>query len=555
MLAEFRVFDIKLVLRFITPNLLQTNLYSFFSAFFLHLSSPGYIKVFGLLRNGMLWNERMFYSFVGTSQSISIALPTAADDITDTDNSDGLPAEAMDFNNESKKPLLCWFDGLNTQNIESEVATDAVETDDYDGAFGIVPEVRLSRTRMNAVKLARNGDYAEAVDEKIRAVALVRIIYGDNSVQLARVNVELGEGYLKLRRLPLQAIKHAEEARNILLEIESSRYDDSIASENRVETAAVLELIYFVLGKANKMLKKYKYADNFLQKANLVQRKKASDCGASLVDKYKTLETLVLLGEVSRLRKQYGHAMEWFEKAVELIETHFGSKSGELVGLHHQIGKTELQLGKEANFERVYESYEKARIVASAACGKTSSAYADSCACLANAYITEGNRMHFASAETALDEAILIYTKSYGKSHRKTLEAEENLCRLLLQGSKYKEAEEKINLLIKGKTEKYGEVSEPAADAYKMLGGLFLSQNKFKSAVPKLMKCKEIYTVVLGPQSKKTKSLSKVLDSIKRSPASNEVNIPEEKLKERPRFNNSVSSPKSFAFTKSAGNF
>ena len=456
---------------------------------------------------------------------------------------------------EAKRPLLCWFDGLNIQSNETENATENVEVDDSEEIFGVVPEVRLSRTRINAAKLARNGDFSEAVDEKIRAIALVRIIYGDWSVQLARAYVELAEGYLKLRKLPLQAIKHAEHSRDILLEIESSRYNENSATENRVETAAVLELIYFVLGKAKKMLKNYKSADNFLQKAHLVQTKKANDCGTNLIDAYKTLETLLLLGEVSRLRKQHGHAMEWFEKAVELVEVKFGNDSGELVGLYHQIGKTELQLGKHANFERVYESYEKARTIASSTCGRMSLEYADSCACLAKAYIVEGDRMRSSSAETALDEAIMIYSSKYGDSHRKTLEAEENRCRLLLQGRKYKEAEEKIKHLIRGKLEKYGEISEPVADSYKMLGGLFLSQNKFRLAMPNLMKSKDVYKVVLGPQNKKTKSLSKIIESIKKSPASNELNIPEDKLKERPRFNNSVSGPKSFAYTKSAGNF
>lgn len=487
-----------------------------------------------------------------TSKVLNIALPIAAEPSTEQENAED--AEETSLKKGNKKPLVCWFDGLNIQNIERENSEESFETDSNDEPLGIVPEVRLSRTRINAAKQTRKGNYAEAVDEKIRAVALVRIIYGDFSVQLARAYAELAEGYLKLRKLPLQAIKHAEHSRDILLEIESSRYNENSASENRVETAAVLELIYFVLGKANKMLKNYKNADNYLQKAHLVQGKRADDCGASLLDTYKTLETLVLLGEVSRLRKRYGHAMEWFEKAVELVESKFGNESGELIGLYHQIGKTELQLGKHANFERVYESYEKARKVATSAYGKTSLEYADSCACLAKAYLTEGDRMNFSSAETALDEAVMIYTTNYGASHRKTLEVEENLCRLLLQGSKYKEAETKINYLIKGKVDKFGEISEPVADAYKMLGGLFLSQNKFKSAMPNLMKSKDIYKVVLGPQKKKTKNLSKMIDFIKRSPASNELNLPEEKLKERPRFNTSVSGSKSYGFTKPIGN-
>ena len=425
-----------------------------------------------------------------------------------------------------------------------------IEDSDGDKAFGQVPEVLLSQTRINAAKLARNGDHTEAVNEKIRGVALSRIIYGEVSVQVARAYAELAEGYLKLRKLPLQAIKHSEYSRDILLEIESSRYKDNLASENRMETATVLELIYFVLGKANKMLKHYRNADNFLQKAHLVQTKKANDCGISLVDTYKTLETLVVLGEVSRLRKKHGHAMEWFEKAVELVEVKFGNECGELVGLYHQIGKTELQLGKHANFQRVYESYDKARKIASSTYGNMSSQYADSCLCLATAYLTEKDRTRFSLAETALDEAILIYTSVYGPSHSKTLSAQGNLFQLFLQDRKYKEAEAKANVLIEGQLVKYGEISEPVADTYRMLGGLFLTQNKHELAMPNLMKSIEIYKVVLGPQNQKTRRLSKVIESIKKSPASSKLNMPEEKLRDRPRFNTTISGTKSFSYTK-----
>lgn len=484
---------------------------------------------------------------------MNVALPSASEtslqkeDVGDDDN------EQTRLNKNAKKPLLCWFDGLNlNKETQSENAEDENEPE-YDDAVNMLPEVRLSRTRINATKLARSGYNEEAVNEKIRMIALVRIIYGDYSVNLARAYVELAEGYLKLRKLPLQATKHAGTARDILLELEATRGNEYNMSENRAESASVLELIYFVLGKASKMLKHYKKADNLLQKAHLVQTKKANDCGATLVDTYKTLETLTLLGEVCRIRKQNGHAMEWFEKAVELVEAKLGSESNELILLYQHIGKTELQLGKHANFERVFDIYEKARTVASSVCGKTSVEYADSCASLANAYIAQGDRIHSASAETALEEAIMVYRSVLGANHRKTLDCEENICRLYLQGRKFNEAEGKVALIIKGKKEKYGEISEPVADSYKTLGGLFLSQNKFKLAMPKLLKSKEIYTVVLGPQHKKTKNLSKVIESIKKSPATNELSMPDEKLKERPRFNNTVSGPKTFAFTKTVG--
>jgi len=480
------------------------------------------------------------------SSTLSIALPSVSEIASENARNEDELKETVDIK-DTKGPLLCWFDGLLTKNPESD-EMENVEGDDPDEKYGLVPEVLLSRARMNAAKLTRNGDYAEAVDEKIRAVALTRIIYGDINVQVARAYAELAEGYLKLRKLPLQALKHSEYSRDILLEIEASKSQDEIG--NRVETAAVLELIYFIMGKANKVLKHYKNADNLLQKAHLVQTKKANDCGATVVDSYKTLEALLLLGEVSRLRKQHGHAMEWFEKAIELVEVKFGSESSELIGLHHQIGKTELQLGKHANFQRVYESYEKARKIASAAYGNLSLQYADSCLCLAKAYIAEQNRLNFSLAETALEEAFSIYTSKHGKSYRKTLEVQENLCQLLLQERKYKEAESMINSLLRGKLEKYGEISESVADTYRMLGGLFLSQNKYELAMPNLTKSMEIYKVVLGVQNKKTRRISKVIESIKKSPVSSKLNIPEEKLKGRPRFNNMVSGPKSFTYKK-----
>ena len=497
----------------------------------------------------LLFTNHCFVYFVDVPKVLNIALPSSSG-INDG-NTEALQEDVNNSKKKSKWPLLCWFDGLDLHKDKQEVEETEDPTDN-ESIFGVLPEIRLSQARVNAMKLSRCGNNNEAVDEKIKAIALVRIIYGDCSVQLSRAYAELAEGYLKLRKLPLQAKKHAENARDILLEIETLRNDESSGSENRAETAAVLELIYFVLGKASKSLKHYKKSDNFLQKCYLVQTKKADECGTTIVDTYKMIETLTLLGEVARLRKQNGFAMEWFEKAVELVEKKLGSESGELIALHDQIGKTELQLGKHANFERVYESYEKARSIASSVYGKTSVEYANSCASLAKAYLLEGDRTHSSSIETALEEAITVYTSLIGQHHKKTIDAEESLCRLYLQERKFKEAEVKINNIINGKVEKYGEISEQVADSLKMLGGLYLAQNKFKLAMGKLIKCQEIYRVVLGPQNKKTNNIAKIIESVKKTPASSELNLPEAKLKDRPRFNNSVSGPKTFAFTKTA---
>ena len=489
---------------------------------------------------------------IGSHQrTLNIAIPCAPNEEEGTEGAlepTDTAREATALLNNAKKPLLCWFDELNLNNEEAGETEEEEETEGQ-STKGVLPEVRLSKLRINAAKLARLGENEEAVNEKIRAIALVRIIYGSLHLQLARAYAELAEGYLKLRKLPLQAIKHAENSRDILLEIEAARLGEQSGIDNRVEAASVLELIYFVLGKASKMLKLFKKSDNFLQKSYLVASKKTMDSGVSLRDAYKQIEILSLLGEVSRLRKQNGQAMEWFERAIELVEEKLGNQSGEIIALYHQLGKTELQLDKGANFEKVFESYEKARTAAVSLYGKKSVEYACSCALLAKSYIICGDRAWYSSAETALEEAIMVYESSLGKNHQRTLESKESLCKLLLQRGDYNRAETNIKSIIAGKKERYGDISEPTGDSYKMLGGLYLSQNKFKPAMTKLMKSLEIYRVVLGLQSQKTKSLQKVVESIKKSPATNELNIPQEKLKERPRFNNSVSGQQK-SFTK-----
>eukprot|EP00794_Sanderia_malayensis_P015928 gene15928-17529_t len=486
----------------------------------------------------------------GKRKSLTLALPSSTEeqDVNNATSCEMDEFELARLKEASRRPLLCWFDDMNLKNEDDDKEKDETVKE---STTGLIPEVRLSKLRNSAAKLARRGENEEAVNEKIKSLALVRIIYGDVHLQRARSYAELAEGYLKLRKLPLQAIKHAQIARDILLEIESSRLRDSSGVENKVETASVLELIYFTLGKANKLLKKYKTADNLLQKSYLVSRKKTEECGNSLRDVYKAVETLTLLGEVSRLRKQNGQAMEWFEKAIELIEEKMGGQSGELIPLYHQLGKTELQLGKQANFEKVYDSFGKARTIATTIHGKASLEYAASCVMLAKAYVVSDDRVYVSSAETAFEEAIMVYESNLGKDNQKTLDAQERLCKLLLQSGKQNEAEGRVKSLISGKVSRFGEISEEVADSYKTLGGLYLTRNQFKKAMTKLLKSQQIYQTVLGNQHAKTKSLTKVIESLKKSPAANEMDISDEKLKSRPRFNNTVSGTKQFGFSKS----
>ena len=475
------------------------------------------------------------------------------DDIRNSNNSSPLSEAPTDIEKNAdtlKQPLLCWFDEVRS-NVEEQTENE-MDTEEKEESYAtLLPEIRLSKSRTSASNLVRERKFKEAVVEKIKCNALVRIVYGDMHWQYARSYAELAEGYLKLRKLPIQALKHAQTARNILLDIEAAKVNnDSGVTDDRINLASVLELTYFVLGKASSMLKQYKRADNFLQKAHLVTSKKTKEYGISSRDTYKLIEILTALGEVARNRKQFGQAMEWFEKAIELTEEKLGNNSVMLIQLYNQLGKTELQLGEHASINKVTDSYEKVKEVTSIVYGKSSVEYADSCLKVGKMSLLDNGLSWQPSTEDLLTKALSTYKSKLQENHTKTLDAEETLCKFYVKSKNYTEAERAVKFLMRGKKQKYGDISEQVGDSYKMMGGLFLSQNKFKPAVKYLMQAKDIYTTCYGPQHPKVKALAKILQSVKKSPSTSDLGIPEDTLKQRPRFNALASGSKSHGYTR-----
>ena len=62
------------------------------------------------------------------------------------------------------------------------------------------PEILLKRSRRQARLLAKEADERSAY-ERVRCVALSRIVYGDNHWQLAKAYAKLAEAYLQIRGL------------------------------------------------------------------------------------------------------------------------------------------------------------------------------------------------------------------------------------------------------------------------------------------------------------------------------------------------------------------
>ncbi|EDO28658.1 predicted protein [Nematostella vectensis] len=250
----------------------------------------------------------------------------------------------------------------------SEEFESANEPEDENlGAPGLTPpEVLLKRMRKRARELAAQGAGEESVFDRIRCVALTRIVYGDYHWQLAKAYSKLAYAYFHLRGLAPQALKHAENARDTLLAADDMRQQYR-QHYTREDIVPVLQLTYLTMGQAHAALKHFQKAEQNLKKAELVsQEREDMQQGHRNPDRY--IKVLMALGKVAMKLNKVGYAMDCLEKdelccllirqgrldeALSLLkklitaksEIH-GDPSNELATAHQLMGSIRLKQAK-----------------------------------------------------------------------------------------------------------------------------------------------------------------------------------------------------------------
>ncbi|CAG2237738.1 unnamed protein product [Mytilus edulis] len=356
--------------------------------------------------------------------------------------------------------------------------------DDYEDDM---TTARSGRTTSRKKSLGRMHD--EAIRELVRCIALTRIVYGANHWKLAESHADLAEAYLDLKGLAPQADYHAESAKTIMLNTVATYTTE----QEKADVIFILFKIHHTQGRALTEMKQYSDAEKALSKADRTCHD-FSRLTCVSDDECDEMEIKYCHATARLYWKQKKHARSaaQFDKLLDLMKRQYGPDSMDLA--------TDLYL--------------QSHTIAGANYREGSTKMVDTGLALAQAYIR------------------------YGPQHKKTIEVQDELARLLIRTDRQEDGLDILKSTLPDKCEIYGDYSEQVSDTHKLTASVHLSQEILRN----LSECLNIEQIVLGKNHRKTKDTERTIDILMASPGlSNKfVLSKEDELKKRPKFNTMV---------------
>ncbi|KAJ7375714.1 TeTratriCopeptide repeat [Desmophyllum pertusum] len=338
------------------------------------------------------------------------------------------------------------------------------------------PEVLLKNYRRQAREFADIGD-ERAVYDRVRCVALTRIIYGDNHWKLAKAYSKLSQAYLEQRGLAQQALVHAGNARDVLLAADAAKQQGRQVYD-KADVLPVMELIYLIMGQAHIALKNTQKAEHSLKKAELVSRER-EELGFKQQDPERRLQILMCLGRVSLKAHKTGYALESFEKALEVAQKHYGEDSQQLIPIYQYLARAESSQGDASSHDRATKLFLQAHDISKSRFGEDSVEVADSSFVVASSYINDDDSQD--KAKKYLEDSITLYMRHRGPYHTSTIKAQDELSRLLIRDVSLEDAVSLQRSVAEAKVVLYGDPSEQAAASYQMLGSIRLKTRTYRT--------------------------------------------------------------------------
>ncbi|XP_072032841.1 tetratricopeptide repeat protein 23-like [Amphiura filiformis] len=401
------------------------------------------------------------------------------------------------------------------------------------------PEDLLPNAEKRARRHIKHEEVSDAIYELTKCTALARLVYGDDNWKLAESHTNLAYAYLTLKNLPVQAQYHADIAKNIML----SGLHTSDSSSSKAELLLMLVKMYYVLGRAFTILKKYPESEQNLMKAEKVsdERKKLGRSeGTEKID--LDIKIAIAMAKLFANQNKQAASQGYYEQAMKKVEKNYGNDSMELIAIYQDMGKLEQSKGKHADHDKATESYLQAYSISLSNYDGQSEEVAEAAHKLALAY-SEGVTVEAeTAAERYLDESLGIRQVLYGPHHPKTISSQESLCKLMIRTERQEDALSLLKTIIAAKNATYGDLSEEVGESYKLYGSILLAQGEMEKALRYFKKCHTIQSNLFGAGHRKSKATQQTIDMLLQSPilAAKEGQTKAGQLKRRPRFSANV---------------
>ncbi|XP_044287283.1 tetratricopeptide repeat protein 23-like [Varanus komodoensis] len=374
----------------------------------------------------------------------------------------------------------------------------------------MTPAAKLIQAKERAESFAKNKEAHNACRELIRSVALTRIIYGDGHWRLAEALANLAHSYVMLQGLPVQAMHHANSAKNIIF---MGKAYPSASADDRGNILSVLVTIYYTLGIANLMQKNGKESYHNLQKSEkFVKELQGSDFRGIPELKVSEKDLLAALGRASLQKNMLDLPAKHFEKAIDIIITSEGKSAPELIDLYLDMARSE-QVKK--NHEKSIGYLLQAHSLSVALHTKFSAGAASTALALGKAYAATGEEKYAEAAELYLGESLMSYKAALGMDHPKAIHALEYFSKWLGRVGKRKQAYDLLKESFKSQQDPCSDFNKLAVERLYIMGCICLAEEKIEEAYQLLSKCMQIQSAIYGPCHKKCKKVQELLDMLK----------------------------------------
>ncbi|XP_075414009.1 tetratricopeptide repeat protein 23 isoform X1 [Tenrec ecaudatus] len=370
------------------------------------------------------------------------------------------------------------------------------------------PREKLQLCEEKAKSYSKNHYYKQAIQELVRCVALTRICYGDSHWKLAEAYVNLAQGYLQLKGLPLQAKQHIEKAQEILTNsIELSYSDNTDVFKCSVE-------LFHTMARALTSLQKFKEASENLGKAERLS-KELLQCGRIIKEEWIDTQAQLKLAsaQLYQGQKKSKEALLHYQEALDYIERSKGEKSlacapvlRELAGVEQTLGLHDLGINHliQAHFIVLskHPSQEEA---------------ADSARFVAQAAVTSGRPELHDVAKQYFQESMAKLKDAEGMRRAKFLLIQDEFCHFLKMTGQEERALSILRGSLQDKVGAFGDFSAEVAETYRVLGRADQVKGNHSRAHKRLKKCLQIQTLLYGAQDKKTLATQQALEGLSKA--------------------------------------
>ncbi|XP_075397035.1 tetratricopeptide repeat protein 23-like isoform X2 [Tenrec ecaudatus] len=426
-----------------------------------------------------------------------IRIPTVSND-NDWDT-------CFDLSQESKTSACQEIPELNSTDNSGEseedfLAKEEAKVMDYLSR----PKDKLAQCQKKIIVLIKDKLNIRANRELIRCVILSRIVFGVQHWKFAQALANLAYGYLTLRGLPVQAKKHAESAKNLLLAWKGN----TPSNKEKKEIMETLIMLYYTVGVAWLLQNHGREAYFNLQKAEKSMRELEELAKGSLNGlQVSENDVTIALGRASLAIHRLSPALAYFEKVIRNVIASKGKKTSDLISLYEEIAQIE-QLRR--NHEQAIQYLKQAYSICVSVFTEFSPRTAEASALLAKAYATSGEAQYKDDVQLYYIKSITAYQATLGSEDSETLTTIEEFSKWLVQNGEKQEAYTLMKALLKSQVISHGGCSKEVAQTFYNLGKICFAKGELRKAIQLLKKCLIIQIFIYGrehPKSRETKQL------------------------------------------------